>query len=199
MAAQEIIPAETLLSAYSQGVFPMGNEDGSVTWYSSRLRGIIPMHNFHVGKNLKRLIRKSDYVWTVDKDFEQVIRSCAERKVTWINESIIQSFLQLHTLGFAHSIEIYREGNLVGGQYGVALRGAFFGESMFRKEPGMDKLAMYHCHETLVMGGFILWDTQFFTPHLGTLGGSEISDKQYMELLSISQKRVARFEDFRNR
>ena len=192
---RRIIAPELLLEGYSQGIFPMAEsrESRDVEWYSARLRGVIPMDQFHVSKNVKKLIRNGPYRCEVNRDFEGVMRSCASRNDTWINDLIVDSFTHLHELGFAHSVEIYNDDQMVGGLYGVALRGAFFGESMFQFEKETAKIALYHCHKLLQEGGFVLWDTQFHTKHLSQFGCIEIPGTEYAELLKDAMRVEAVF------
>ena len=177
-----IIPPETLIDGYRQGVFPMSEsrEDPDVEWFSARRRGIIPMESFRVSKNVRRIIRQELYHCKINTRFREVINRCAERDSTWISDLIIDSFEVLHLAGHAHSVEICNKyGQLAGGLYGVTLGAAFFGESMFRIEKEADKVALWYCHHILRSNGFELWDTQFYTEHLSQFGCTEISAKEY--------------------
>lgn len=184
------IPPHELLDAYAQGIFPMADDAQStdVMWYTAIRRGIIPMDSFKVSKNVTQRIKKQDFAIRIDYDFEQVMRACAERESTWISERLIASYTQLHRLGFAHSVEIWRENVLIGGLYGVKLGRAFFGESMFKREKEMDKIALYYCHQWLDLQGVILWDTQFWTEHLAQFGCIEIEAQTYQRLLQEALK-----------
>jgi leucyl/phenylalanyl-tRNA--protein transferase len=179
----EIIPPHILLDGYSKGIFPMAEHrhDSSVAWYTAKRRGIIPLEDFKITSNARRLIRNDHYKVSLDEDFERVVRTCADRPHTWISERIITSYKRLHEIGHAHSVEIYSRdhGDLVGGLYGVSLQAAFFGESMFNKERETAKIALYYCHKALVEGGFKLWDTQFYSDHLAQFGCIEISAQRY--------------------
>ncbi len=200
-----ILPPELLLEGYAQGVFPMAESrhDPEVNWYTARRRGIIPLDAFHVSRKVSRIIRRGGYRWSIDVDFRGVMEGCADRETTWISDRIIDSFEVLHELGHAHSVEIYledharkygvRKDRLVAGIYGVALRSAFFAESMFRTEPEMDKVALFHCHEVLRAGGFQLWDVQFHTPHLAQFGCREMDADAYRQLLAEALRHPARF------
>ncbi|MBV9671792.1 MAG: leucyl/phenylalanyl-tRNA--protein transferase, partial [Verrucomicrobia bacterium] len=126
-----MIPAALLVEAYCTGVFPMAMDDGEIAWFSPDPRGILPLDAFHIPHGLKRALKKSNFEVRIDTEFEAVIRACAAREDTWINEDIIASYINLHRLGFAHSVEAWLNGNLVGGLYVVSVNGAFFGESMF--------------------------------------------------------------------
>jgi len=191
----KIIPPEILLEAYAQGIFPMADsgEDEEVDWYSARKRGVIPLDEFHMTKNVLRIIRQGRFEVKVDENFRDVVKACADRETTWINDLIIDSYDILNQSGNAHSVEVYKEGNLAGGLYGVTLGGAFFGESMFRKAKEADKIALYYCHQILKEKGFRLWDTQFYTEHLGRFGCIEIDSKKYENLLQEALKIEAEF------
>jgi len=190
-----VIPVETLLEAYAMGVFPMAPSRHSteINWYTAGKRGIIPLESFHMSKNIRRLIRQHHFEIKYDTHFREVMMACANRETTWISDIIIDSYSRLHELGYAHSVEIYKEDRLVGGLYGVALRSAFFGESMFHYEKEMDKIALYYCHRRLSKGGFTLWDTQFYTDHLSQFGCIEIPDEKYQSLLQEALHKKAKF------
>jgi len=192
----KIIPPEILLKAYEQGIFPMADsrEDEDVDWYSARKRGVIPLNEFHMTKNVMRIIRQGRFSVKVDQQFREVVKACANRETTWINDLILNSYDILNLSGNAHSIEIYKEDELVGGLYGVTQGGAFFGESMFRKEKEADKVALYYCHKVLKENGFALWDTQFYTEHLGRFGCKEIEAEEYERILEQALKIEAEFK-----
>lgn len=181
-----LLTPEILLSAYAQGLFPMAERrtDPVLYWVSPERRGVIPLDNFHVPKRLARTIRSGKFDVTSDRAFSQVIESCAAaaagREQTWINEEILRLYKALHATGHAHSLECWREGELAGGLYGVALGSAFFGESMFSKVRDASKVALVHLAGALKKGGFTLLDTQFLTPHLASFGAYEISREEYL-------------------
>lgn len=183
-----------LMAGYASGIFPMGESrsENQISWYSADPRGIIPISGFHMSANVLRRIRNESFEIKTDSAFREVIESCADRAETWINDTIIDAYVSLFELGFAHSVEVWRGGKLVGGLYGVQSGAAFFGESMFRKEPDADKIALYFCHKRLAQGGFLLWDTQIYTPHLGRFGGIAVPEKFYLRALkhAIAQKAV---------
>ena len=189
------IPPEILIQAYAQGIFPMADsrDDPEINWYSARRRGIIPLEEFHVSRKVRRLIRRQPYRWSVNEDFHGVMEGCADRGTTWISDRIMASFEALHELGHAHSVEIWQEDKLVAGLYGSSLRAAFFAESMFQRAPEMSKVALWHCHQVLVDGGYRLWDVQFHTRHLARFGCREITAKEYRRLLARALKQEARF------
>lgn len=190
----EITP-ETLLRAYAMGIFPMaeGRDDPQVHWVDPRRRGIIPLEGFHIGRSLARAIARDDYDVTVNRDFRGVVEGCADREETWINGPILQLYLDLHRAGFAHSLEIRAGGALVGGVYGVTLGAAFFGESMFSRRTDASKVALAWLVHRLRTGGFALFDTQFLTPHLASLGGVEIPRADYHRRLNAALEGRATF------
>ena len=190
-----IIPPENLLSAYAQGIFPMAESRDAkdVDWYSASKRGIIPIGQFHISKNVRRIIRQEKFEIKVDTHFREVVKACANRDTTWINDLILNSYDVLHQAGHAHSVEVYLDNELIGGLYGVSLQSAFFGESMFKREPEADKVALYYCHKILKENGFMLWDTQFYTEHLAQFGCIEIAAEEYREKLGIAMKKEATF------
>ncbi len=191
-----IIPPEILLEAYSQGIFPMAEsrEAENVDWYTADRRGIIPLDQFKVSKNVQREIRKGIYECRVDTVFRKVVEACADRETTWINDIILDSYSLMNQMGYAHSVEIFLEDELVGGLYGVSLGAAFFGESMFRYQKGADKIALYYCHQILAEQGFELWDTQFYTNHLGRFGCMEIEAAEYEESLASALNKECVFK-----
>lgn len=176
---------ELLLHAYTIGVFPMAEhrDDPDVFWVDPKKRGILPLESFHISRSLARRIRRGDYVVTIDADFDGVLQGCAARDETWINDKIRQLYVALHRAGYAHSLEIWREGALVGGVYGVTIGAAFFGESMFSRETDASKLALAYLVTHLRATGFRLFDTQFITPHLASLGAVELPRARYHAIL----------------
>jgi leucyl/phenylalanyl-tRNA--protein transferase len=193
----DVINPETLLKAYASGHFPMSDsrEDSGFTWYTARWRGIIPMDRFHVSSNVQRKIRQQRYRVRYDTNFRGVMEACADRESTWISEILIDSFSILHEMAFAHSVELYApdEERLIGGLYGVSLKSAFFGESLFDREPEMHKIALFYCHQALQKGGYTLWDTQFYTDHLAQFGCEEISAEEYEKRLDRALQHEAEF------
>lgn len=179
----EMIDPELLLQGYWLGVFPMAMEDDSIEWFSPDPRAILPLEDFHVPHALRRLLRRKVFETTIDGAFSEVIAACAKREDTWINREIIESYTRLHALGHAHSVEAWREGRLAGGLYGVAVGGAFFGESMFHRVTDASKIALVALMEHLRARKFVLLDTQWLTPHLQQFGGIEISRSHYLGLL----------------
>lgn len=187
----EITP-ELIVRAYKAGIFPMAEDatDEDLFWVSPEMRGIIPLDGFQPSSSLRKAIRRSGYVTKVDTDFEGVIEGCAtvgkDRNSTWINQTIRSVYGELFRRGIAHTVEVWDAGELVGGLYGLAIGGAFFGESMFHRRTNASKIAMAHLVERLNAGGFVLLDTQFLTDHLASLGGIEIPRALYEERLAAA-------------
>ena len=181
---------DILIRAYAAGIFPMAEaaDDPELFWVDPRRRGILPLDALHVSRRLRRVIRQQFFEIRCDSAFEDVIRACAEpsekRPNTWINDEIVRLYAGLFTRGAAHSVECWRDGELVGGLYGVSLGAAFFGESMFSRESEASKVALVHLVARLRIGGFRLLDTQFLTPHLARFGGIEITRRHYHRLLA---------------
>ncbi|MCF6443721.1 leucyl/phenylalanyl-tRNA--protein transferase [Nereida sp. MMG024] len=192
----ETLTPEVLLRAYQAGIFPMsdGRHDPDIYWVDPRKRGVMPLDGFHISRSLAKQMRKGEYAVTADQHFDAVLQQCAARKDTWISTRIEKLYQQLFSSGFAHSIEVSTpDGTLFGGVYGVAIRGVFFGESMFSSQTGGSKIALAYLVDRLRMGGFTLFDTQFITPHLESLGGVEISRKTYHDLLAHGLSQDADF------
>jgi leucyl/phenylalanyl-tRNA---protein transferase len=182
-----MIRADALLSAYATGWFPMAVAPGQIRWYSPDPRGILPLDTFHVPRRLARVIRQGHFEIRINTDFERVMRGCAdfrdEEDGTWIDEEIIQSYCALHVRGVAHSVETWRDDRLVGGLYGIALGGAFFGESMFHRVADASKVALVTLVDRLRARRFQLLDTQWATEHLDQFGAIEIPRRRYLQLL----------------
>lgn len=177
-------PAE-LLYAYSQGYFPMAipEDNNEIFWFKPDMRGIIPLEEFHVSKNLKRLYKKQYFDLRINGDFEGTISACAEREDTWISEDIIASFTRLHEMGYGFSFETWRDDKLVGGLYGVSIGKAFFGESMFHRETDASKIALVYLVDFLKRHDYKLLDTQYINNHLLQFGAKEIPNAEYEKLL----------------
>ena len=181
-----MIEPDLLLEAYRLGVFPMALDDGEIRWFSPDPRSILPLDAFHVPHGLKRERRSRAIEIRIDTRFDEVIRACAARPDTWINDEIIESYTNLYALGSAHSVEAWSANELVGGLYGVAIGGAFFGESMFHRVTGASKIALWALVERLHAQRFTLLDTQWLTPHLEQFGAKEISRALYLHLLNAA-------------
>lgn len=183
------ITVDTLLRAYSIGLFPMADaaDDPELFWVEPEVRGIIPLDNFHVSKSLAKVIRKKPFDIRFNTDFEGVMAGCAaevdNRPSTWINETIRRLYTELHEIGHAHSVEAWQGEELVGGLYGVSLGSAFFGESMFSRRTNASKICLVYLVERLREKGFTLLDTQFTTEHLKTFGAIDVPKADYAKLL----------------
>jgi leucyl/phenylalanyl-tRNA--protein transferase len=194
-----MIPIDLLVSAYASGWFPMAVGDTGIRWFSPDPRGIIPLEEFHVSRRLARLIRGRTFEIRINTDFAAVIRACAdadrndEDAGTWIDAEIIESYCALHEAGYAHSVEAWRNGQLAGGLYGVALGGAFFGESMFHQVTDASKVALVALVERLRERQYTLLDTQWTTHHLEQFGALEIPRRNYLHRLSEALERDCEF------
>ncbi len=192
---RQTITPEVLLQAYASGVFPMAEsaDNPEIFWVQPQLRGIFPLDGFHISRSLRRRMRNADYTVSVDTCFAEVVRACADRPETWINTKIFDLYMELHRRGYAHSVEVFRQGRLIGGVYGVALGRAFFGESMFSRATDASKIALANLVARLRVGGYILFDTQFLTPHLESLGAIEIPQSDYLDRLHVALEKPANF------
>lgn len=188
---------EVLLFAYQQGLFPMAESRNAkqIQWIQPEKRGVFPLGNFHISKSLRRVILKKDYSITINSCFPKVMEKCADRSETWINDDIYNCYCKLHEDGFAHSVEVWRNSHLIGGVYGVTIGAAFFGESMFSEAANGSKIALAYLHDRLLKAGFLLFDTQFLTEHLASLGAIEISQAQYLVKLEKALNKNATFLD----
>jgi leucyl/phenylalanyl-tRNA---protein transferase len=186
---------ETLLTAYSQGAFPMTDSDGTTRWYTADPRGIIPLDVFHVPRTLQQVIRNKKFQIRINHDFEAVMRACMNVRAegSWISEQLIAVYKQLHELGFAHSVEAWQDGQLAGGLYGVSLGAAFFGESMFHYVRDASKVALVALVERLRERGYELLDTQASTTHLRRFGCVEIRADDYLRRLKRALARKCSF------
>lgn len=193
------IPPDLLLRAYASGIFPMAEhaDDPEVFWIRPEKRGVIPLDGFHVPRSLRKLIRQQPFEIRFDHDFAGVIEGCSEetpdRQETWINAPISEAYATLFELGHCHSVEAWRDEQLVGGLYGVSLGRAFFGESMFSREANASKICLVYLVERLKEKGFVLLDTQFTTPHLKRFGAIDVSRKRYETMLAIALEGTASF------
>lgn len=180
-----------LLRGYANGIFPMGDDEtGDVRWYAPDPRAHLPLDEFHIPHNLRRRVRRREFEVTADQNFEAVIQHCADRPRTWITPRLIRVYTALHERGYAHSVECWHDEELAGGLYGVALKGAFFGESMFYRVSNASKVALVHLVRQLRAGGFALLDTQYSTEHLARFGVVEIPRSAFEEKLSHALDRT---------
>ena len=188
-----MIDPEVLLQGYRLGVFPMAMDDVEIEWFSPDPRAILPLDKFHIPHTLERVVRKESFEIRINVSFAEVMRQCAHRPETWINDEIIESYTRLNQLGHAHSIEAWQNNELAGGLYGVAIGGAFFGESMFHHVRDASKIALCALAERLRARRFALLDTQWLTPHLEKFGAIEIPRPEYLHLLNMAVNLPRRF------
>ncbi len=180
---------ELLVRAYAAGAFPM-DVQGRIRWFSPDPRAIIPLEDFHASRTLMQLYRSGRFEIRMNTRFREVMEACADRpEGTWISAEIIEAYVELHRLGLAHSVEAWRDGELAGGLYGVALRGAFFGESMFHRRTDASKVALVALVERMRHRGLTLLDVQFLTPHLQRFGAREIPRSTYLRRLQAALRR----------
>ncbi|RVT86741.1 leucyl/phenylalanyl-tRNA--protein transferase [Rhodobacteraceae bacterium CCMM004] len=188
--------AQDLLHGYARGIFPMAEarDDPALFWVDPRHRGILPLDGMHLSRSLRRTLRARRFTVTVDRNFSGVVAGCADRPETWINDTLVRLYRTLHLSGFAHSLEVWAGRSLVGGVYGVTLGGAFFGESMFSRATDASKVALVYLVDRLRQGGFALFDTQFITPHLISLGAVEVPRRVYRQKLAAALALDADFD-----
>lgn len=189
----QTLSADLLIYGYSTGIFPMADSDtGEVQWYLPKMRAIIPLDGFHVPRSLRQIIKKNLFDIRINENFEAVMRACAtergDERGTWISEEMIEVYCELHDMGYAHSVESYQDGKLVGGLYGVSMGGAFFGESMFYRVSNASKVALYYLVERLKARNFTLLDSQFINDNVARFGAIEIPHNQYLLLLKDALK-----------
>ena len=196
-ADQPPLATELLVAAYCRGLFPMADEAGHVSWYDPDPRGVLPLDGFRVSQRLARTVRQGRFEGRGDTAFRRVMEACAApapgRERTWISAPLVDAYEALSRLGLAHSVETWIQDELVGGVYGVSIRGLFAGESMFSRRTDASKVALVHLVERLRRGGFVLLDTQFVTPHLARFGAVEIRRREYRRRLAAALEVPARF------
>lgn len=192
------LTAEALIYAYTSGVFPMAEADGTIYWYRPDPRAIIPIDSYKPAKSLKPILNRGQFEVRINTQFENVMRACASPRAyeqeTWISEEIIQAYVELHEMGFAHSVEVYEQEDLVGGLYGVHIGSVFFGESMFMKVSNASKVAFHYLIEILRANDFNLLDTQFMNDNVQRYGAIEIKRTAYEKLLSKSLMKASEFK-----
>ena len=192
--SSELTPL-VILNAYSRGIFPMAEsrDDDEIFWLDPKHRGVIPLNGFHISRSLRKTLLSEPYDIRINTAFTEVVNGCAERDKTWINRQIRDIYSNLFDIGHAHCVEVWDGDALVGGVYGVSLRGAFFGESMFSRRRDTSKIALAYLVSRLSFGGFTLFDTQYLTDHLASLGGLEISRDAYHKQLKGALSGAANF------
>lgn len=191
----DMLTPDLLLQAYRVGIFPMSEtrDSDEVFWVDPRHRGVFPLDGFHLSRSLKRRLRRAEYRVTFNHDFAAVVTGCANRDETWINDTIFDLYVALHESGDAHSCEVWKDAQLVGGVYGVTIGGAFFGESMFSTATDASKVALAYLIDRLRLCEFALFDTQFLTDHLASLGAVEISRAAYHQKLESALRLTRSF------
>lgn len=191
---ETVLTPDLVITAYANGYFPMPHpETQEICWFHPDPRAVLPLDGFRASRSLLKSIRQKNFITTFDKAFEAVIDGCADRKETWINGEIRSVFVELHRLGHAHSVEVWKGTELVGGTYGLSLRGAFFAESMFHRETDASKAALFGLVNHMHSRDMTLLEVQFITPHLASLGAKEISAEEYMEKLRHALKKPVKF------
>jgi leucyl/phenylalanyl-tRNA--protein transferase len=194
LSYKDYLKPEIMLRLYAKGSFPMADEDtGIINWYLPEKRTIIPLDEYNYPRSLKKIIKASNFEFKFDNDFISVVTNCANRKPTWISPELINAYLRIDKMGFIHTVETWQKGKLVGGLYGVAIKGAFFGESMFSKVSQASKAALIKLIEHLNAKKFIVLDVQFMTPHLKMFGATEISFEEYEMLLTKAYIRDCKY------
>ncbi len=189
---------QDVLNGYSMGIFPMGEDDGSISWYETSPRAILPIEPpagaIHIPRSLSQVIKKNIFEVRIDTAFNRVIWCCAERETTWINSLIMNAYTELFERGYAHSIETWHEGRLAGGLYGVAYKGAFFGESMFYLMSNASKFAVVKLYEILKNNKYVLLDIQMMTEHFKSFGALDVSKNEYHKILDRAMKLERKFK-----
>ncbi len=187
------LTADLLLRAYRRGWFPMAHEDGELYWHDPDPRAIFPLADLEPNARLQRAIRSAGFRVTLDQRFEEVMRACGERAETWITEEMIAAYVALHGQGHSHSVEVWQDGTLVGGLYGVSVGGAFFGESMFSRVTNASKAAFHHLVKHLRLRGFTLFDSQYINDHTASLGAIEVPRSTFRTMLAEALRNDADF------
>ena len=186
---------DVLLNSYMNGIFPMAESkiDESVFWVKPKLRGILPLDSFHTSKSLKRHIQKNRSIIKFNENFDLILNGCSNRKDTWINSTLSNTYKILFKASHAQSIEVFERNKLVGGLFGININGAFFGESMYSNSPNASKVALKFLIERLNKCGYSLFDTQFISDHLITLGAIEITQNSYLTRLNKALKQEVKY------
>jgi leucyl/phenylalanyl-tRNA--protein transferase len=189
---------QDVLNGYSMGIFPMGEDDGSISWYETTPRAILPVElptsEIKIPRSLAQVIKKKEFEIKIDTAFDKVISQCARRETTWINRLIEKAFTELFDQGYAHSVEAWLGGELAGGLYGVAYKGAFFGESMFYLVSNASKVAVVKLYEILRKNKYVLLDIQMMTPHFKVMGAVDISKNDYHKILERAMSTEREFK-----
>lgn len=181
-----VLTADLMVRAYASGIFPMAesSQGAELYWLDPEMRGVIPLDGVHISRSMRKTLRREEFRVSINEAFDQVVRYCADREETWINDDLKTVYRDLHSAGLAHSLEVWRGPSLIGGIFGIALGGAFFGESMVSRARDGSKIALIFLAHRLAKGGFDVFDTQFITDHLASLGAIEIPRHEYRANLS---------------
>jgi len=190
---KQLLTPINMLNLYAQGAFPMADETGEIDWYQPKTRTIIPLENYNIPRSLKKFMRQCDFEYDYDERIIEVIKECANRTETWISDELIKAYKWLEEIGFLHSVEVLQDDKLIGGLYGVAIGGAFFGESMFSNVSQASKAALAKLLSRLHKKGFVLLDVQFTTPHLEMFGSIEIDFEEYNNMLELAYEKDVSF------
>jgi leucyl/phenylalanyl-tRNA---protein transferase len=191
---EDLLDPDIMIRLYASGAFPMAEDrHGSINWYMPNIRTIIPLEDFHIPRSFRSTLKKLTFEYRYDTSFPDVVQECAKREKTWISDQLIKAYLKLEKRGFVHTVETWQDNELVGGLYGVAFRGAFFGESMFSKVSQASKASLVKLIEHLKERGFVMLDVQYMTPHLQMFGAVEISFEEYKDLLNTAYVRNCTF------
>ena len=191
---KELLLPDNMLRMYAAGAFPMADDkNGQIFWYFPEIRTIIPLENYNIPRSLKKFLQTCNFEFKKDTDFLSVVKKCADRETTWISNELIEAYLRLYKRKHIHTVEVWQNGEMVGGLYGIVFRGAFFGESMFSKIPQASKAALAYLLQHLADRDFVLLDVQYMTTHLKMFGAVEISFKEYQDLLNSAYIRNCEF------
>jgi leucyl/phenylalanyl-tRNA--protein transferase len=191
---KELLQPDNMLRMYAAGAFPMADDkNGKVLWYFPEIRTVIPLHNYNIPRSLKKFVQTCGFEFRKDTDFSSVVKECAGRETTWISTELIEAYMRLYKRKQIHTVEVWQNDELIGGLYGIAFRGAFFGESMFSKVSQASKAALAYLLQYLSEKDFVLLDVQYMTPHLKMFGAIEISIQEYQDLLNTAYIRNCEF------
>ena len=190
---EELLEPDLMITMYARGAFPMAEENGEINWYLPDVRAVIPVSEYSIPKSLRKFMETTDFEFKYDTNTIDVVRECADRKETWISRDLIEAYKRLLDYGYLHSVEVYHGNLLVGGLFGVAFKGVFFGESMFSKKSQASKSAFVKLFERLKSNDFVLVDVQYMTDHLTMFGTREISFEEYEQLLIDAYSKFSKF------
>ncbi|MBM4170830.1 MAG: leucyl/phenylalanyl-tRNA--protein transferase [Ignavibacteria bacterium] len=193
ISEEDLLKPQNMIRLYSRGAFPMADDSGKINWYLPEVRTIIPLMEFNIPRSLKKFMKRTDYEYRFNFNQLEVIKQCAQRESTWISEKLIDAYKNLINFNYLHSVEVYQSNRLIGGLYGIAYKGAFFGESMFSLVSQASKCALVKLIERLTYNNYSVLDVQFQTEHLKMFGAREISFDEFYELLLVAYKSETSF------